>query len=318
MGRFPAKDLEAFYKEEERSGNRRNWERRLITQISDRELITRHEVQQEIPDILITNYTMLEYMLLRPIEKDIFSETKKWLEQDKDNKFLLILDEAHMYRGSGGAEVALLIRRLLSRIGAINDKSRCILTTASIPTTIAKDKPNEILQFAEDISNIDKKNYVLIQGKEKIYSKTRKLNKKEITSLNNFDLKAFYNYADNLQDSVNEIQKLFRGLSISFSNEEIKSVTQLKNFVFKYLKDFEPILHIKNYLKKPRQIPDLSKDLTNSSKNEDIKSTEVLIQLGNFANQKGDGRVLLSTRMHLFFRGLSGIFACINSSCNKK
>ena len=52
--------------------------------------------------------------------------------------------------------------------------------------------------------------------------------------------------------------------------------------------------------------------------NENIKSTEILIQLGNFANQKGNNRVLLSTRMHLFFRGLSGIFACINPACNKK
>ncbi len=72
-------------------------------------------MQEQAPDLLITNYSMLEYMLLRPIERPIFAQTREWLAADTRNQFLLVLDEAHMYRGVGGAEVGLLIRRLLSR-----------------------------------------------------------------------------------------------------------------------------------------------------------------------------------------------------------
>jgi ATP-dependent helicase YprA (DUF1998 family) len=75
IGQWPAKDLQAFFRAEleeirqTRNGpqRRRHWDRRLLTQPGDRELLTRHETQNHCPDILITNYSMLEYMLMRPI-----------------------------------------------------------------------------------------------------------------------------------------------------------------------------------------------------------------------------------------------------------
>ena len=99
----------------------------------DAELITRFEMQQFCPDILITNYSMLEYMLLRPREAKIWNDTKKWLESSSDNKLLFIIDEAHMYRGSSGGEVAFLIRRLFHKLGITRDRVQFILTTASMP-----------------------------------------------------------------------------------------------------------------------------------------------------------------------------------------
>ena len=40
--------------------------------------MTRHEIQNRCPELLITNYSMLEYMLMRPIERNIFEQTKEW------------------------------------------------------------------------------------------------------------------------------------------------------------------------------------------------------------------------------------------------
>lgn len=51
---------------------------RAIERAEDPELLTRHEIQAECPDLLITNYSMLEYMLLRPIERNIFSDTRSY------------------------------------------------------------------------------------------------------------------------------------------------------------------------------------------------------------------------------------------------
>ena len=52
-------------------------------------------MQQFCPDILITNYSMLEYTLLRPIEAKIWNDTRKWLHEKEENRLLFIIDEAH-------------------------------------------------------------------------------------------------------------------------------------------------------------------------------------------------------------------------------
>ena len=92
IGQWPCKDLKAFYGKEfeeatqtsdGRSRVYRHWNERLKTQSTDRELMTRHEMQEGCPDLLITNYSMLEYMLMRPIERSIFASTRDWLDADE-------------------------------------------------------------------------------------------------------------------------------------------------------------------------------------------------------------------------------------------
>ena len=113
---------------------------RHIPDAEDAELITRFEMQEFCPDILITNYSMLEYMLLRPREAKIWKETREWLHRSKENRLLFVIDEAHMYRGSSGGEVALLIRRLFHKLGVNREKVQFILTTASMPDKDSEDK----------------------------------------------------------------------------------------------------------------------------------------------------------------------------------
>lgn len=80
------------------------------------ELCDRWTIQDFPPDILITNYSMLNVMLMRPDEDAIFDSTKKWLAESEDNIFHIVLDELHSYRGTSGTEVAYLLRMLLSRL----------------------------------------------------------------------------------------------------------------------------------------------------------------------------------------------------------
>lgn len=104
---------------------------RAIERPEDAELLLRHEVQDAPPDLLITNYSMLEYMLLRPIERPIFEATRAFFAANPDEKLLFVLDEAHLYRGAGGTEVALLIRRLRNRLGLVPERLQVIATSAS-------------------------------------------------------------------------------------------------------------------------------------------------------------------------------------------
>ena len=75
------------------------------------------------PDILLTNYVMLELILTRPRER-------KMIEAAQGLRFL-VLDELHTYRGRQGADVSMLVRRVRDRLGA-GDSLRCIGTSATL------------------------------------------------------------------------------------------------------------------------------------------------------------------------------------------
>ncbi|MEG3907799.1 DEAD/DEAH box helicase [Microcoleus sp. w2-18bC1] len=98
------------------------------------EMWSRWDMQESPPDILITNYSMLNIMMMRSIENNIFDETRNWLARDSDNQFFLIIDELHAYRGTPGTEVAYILRLLYSRLGLTPDSPqlRILTTTASL------------------------------------------------------------------------------------------------------------------------------------------------------------------------------------------
>lgn len=100
------------------------------------EMWSRWEMQETPPDILITNYSMLNIMMMRSIEDNIFEQTKAWLAEPghPEREFFLIIDELHAYRGTPGTEVAYILRLLLYRLGLTPDspKLRILTTTASL------------------------------------------------------------------------------------------------------------------------------------------------------------------------------------------
>jgi len=102
------------------------------------EKIAREAMQQSPPHILITNYSMLEYMMLRPKDDSVFSGA---------NLRYIVLDEAHIYRGATGIETALLMRRLRARIST-QKTVQYILTSATLG---GKDADDEIVAFAENL-----------------------------------------------------------------------------------------------------------------------------------------------------------------------
>ncbi len=98
----------------------------------------RERILTNPPDILLTNYVMLELMLTRPLERSalIISAT---------NLSFLVLDELHTYRGRQGADVAMLVRRLRGAVGAT--ALQCIGTSATLAGPGAK--AEQRLQVAE-------------------------------------------------------------------------------------------------------------------------------------------------------------------------
>ena len=108
------------------------------------ELVFRDEMRDTPPHILFTNYSMLEYLLIRPDDSPLFDDGRgaHWR--------FLILDEAHAYRGAKGIEMAMLLRRLKERVrdGGRRDPFRCIATSATIASGHTQDDQYTVADFA--------------------------------------------------------------------------------------------------------------------------------------------------------------------------
>ena len=96
------------------------------------EMWSRWDMQDAPPDILITNYHMLNIMLMRRIEAGVFDKTRDWLKSDPANKFFLVVDELHSYRGTAGTEVAYILRLLLDKLGlSLESEQLAFLATSA-------------------------------------------------------------------------------------------------------------------------------------------------------------------------------------------
>ena len=85
----------------------------------------REEILKNPPDILLTNYVMLELMLTRPAERRLIQQTQGKLQ-------FLVLDELHTYRGRQGSDVAMLVRRVRELFDTPN--MQCVGTSATLST----------------------------------------------------------------------------------------------------------------------------------------------------------------------------------------
>lgn len=123
------------------------------------EMVVRWDMVQQPPDILITNFSMLNAVLMREKESHIFNATKKWLE-DSRNVFTVVVDELHLQRGTAGSEVAMVLRSLLRRLdlGPNSPQLRVIATSASLNSDQAG------LSYLEQFFGVDQDSFTPTEG----------------------------------------------------------------------------------------------------------------------------------------------------------
>jgi len=124
------------------------------------EMLSRWDMVADPPDVLVTNYAMLNALLMRDFERSFFESTRTWLKEDPRNEFTLVVDELHSYRGSAGSEIALVIRKLFDRLGlnASSPQLRIIATSASLGNG------NESVDFLEQFFGVDRSTFVTTAG----------------------------------------------------------------------------------------------------------------------------------------------------------
>jgi DEAD/DEAH box helicase domain-containing protein len=125
-------------------GEAPNEESSRVQQLADGSfsIITdRHALRENPPDILLTNYKMLDFLLIRAADAPL------WARQQPDTLRYLVVDELHTFDGAQGTDLACLIRRLKGRLETPLGQLVCVGTSA----TLGSDGERDLLDFAGQI-----------------------------------------------------------------------------------------------------------------------------------------------------------------------
>ena len=111
--------------------------------MSEHGVITDHETMlNNAPDILMTNYKMLDYLLVRP------KDALLWRDNEPETLKYIAVDELHTFDGAQGTDLACLLRRLKRRLGIYDGYLCCVGTSATMGS---KENDSNILNYAEEI-----------------------------------------------------------------------------------------------------------------------------------------------------------------------
>ncbi len=273
------------------------------------ELLSREEMRENPPHILITNYAMLEYLLLRPKDSPFFDG------EDAKNWKFLILDEAHIYSGATGIEMAMLIRRLKDRVCEnMEGDLQCVATSA----TLVKEAEDfgKVAEFATNLfgekfewdpeddnkQDIIKGERIKTAGKGifepplEIYSEIEKIIHEGSSSL---------------------ISKLFdlckeKGLPEDIlNNVKDNCNNNTKKFLYDILSKDKRVIRLKSLLEDgAKNIQECVKQLLNNDNPSEKEYGEIisLINILVWARPDSESLPLLPARYHLFVRAPEGIF----------
>lgn len=298
INKYPAKfgrdGLEAFIENLEKNIHEPN--------PYDAEFITRFEMQTYPPDILITNYSMLEFMLMRQREANIWDKTKEWLQSVEENRLLIVLDEAHMYRGSPGGEIALLLERLFFRLDITKEKVQFILTTASMPT----DEKIAIDDFYSGLTGKKTSKYVFLTG-----SKDNLPENSEIKT----DVKALVSIGYNQVYGDEIINRIKNFANAVFETNLDVNISQAdaQEWLYDNLPRYEAFVSLNRLCRDGAKSYTYIRDTLFDNHPDADKALDALLVLVSLAEK--DGNVLFPVRLHMFLRGLQGLYACSNPNC---
>ena len=213
---------------------------------NENELISREQMISNPPNILITNYAMLEYLMVRPKDSEFFNENNadKW-------KFI-VLDEAHVYNGSIGIEVSMLLRRVKAKL--CNNTIQYILTSATLG---GKNDNKKVAEFAKSLCDTSFNEDDVVRAirismnepptikclNKEIYNKLAYNidNEDEINRLLKYILKVDYvlNYKEALYDMVINDKNYWDIRKVLTSNPcTIETISQKLNWTEKEVEDF--------------------------------------------------------------------------------
>ena len=248
------------------------------------ELISREQMQDDPPHILVTNYAMLEYLMVRPDDSVFFQNGSSW-------KYV-VLDEAHVYSGSTGIEVSMLLRRLKSTLKGSN--LQYILTSA----TLGDENSNkEVAEFASALcaAPFSAADVIRAYRVETVIQNTK----------TNLPAEFYRACGDELAKDIPDEKRIavllqqYAGVSCSTG--------ELSEWLYDALECDRTFQKIKHFMNIPRKVKEISRHAGWS----DSDTERFIITASNAA--KG-GIQLFDARYHMFLRATESVFVTLGSN----
>ncbi len=256
---------------------RQNFKIKFGYEALSNEILSREKMQQEPPHILLTNYAMLEYLLIRPKDSVFFDSpcASFW-------KYIVV-DEAHTYKGANGTEIALLLRRLKERIQ--HNTKQPIQFIATSATLGSDNSSNDLVSFAVDIFNapFTKEDIVTADRKKSEYSEKHET----------------FSHKDYCRLEKESEQ---------YSEEEKRT------FLYENLKNDRRIIALQRFLEEgPRGIGEVANEIFDEFEDSEVRKQHLvrLINLASGAYSEKNSSPLISSRYHLFVKSLDGMFVTL-------
>ena len=253
------------------------------------EMWSRQQMQDNAPDILITNYSMLNIMLMRNIESPIFEQTKAWLQSDTKNIFHIIIDELHTYRGTSGTEVAYILRILLDRLGLTPNSAQVQYLASSASMEDSEQTKEYLGQFFGLTTDEIKDRFVLLQNppSDEIIKPSKELPKEQLLQ---FDV-----------DSSDLLKKC--------------NCSSMFEIVTKYeLDKWLKYGMTKDGRITASKIDDICLNLNLPNDKEGYDIIESMIKI--ICQAKVGNNYIMPLRAHYFFRNINGLWACSDPNCS--
>lgn len=290
----------------------------------DNELKSREEMHTAPPHILLTNYAMLEYLLLRPAASPLFDG-----DTGRHWRFIII-DEAHVYDGANATEIAMLLRRLQDRIaGDQHGRIQAIATSATLGR--GEEDFGAVAEFASHLFN---KPFVWNENDE---------SQQDVIGADLLPIQAlgpvwglgspdFYGVLHKIIDEANlSLVERISKLELAAAKAGVPdNVLQQARFVAQQSPDLANqrwLYHVLNGDDRLRQLLEALK-LTPSLLNQvalrvfpDATNPEQalvdMVALAVMARTGSEEMPLLPARYHVFARALEGAFICLNRDGHK-
>lgn len=246
------------------------------------ELISREAIRKTPPQILFTNPTMLNYMLLRNKDRTI-------LEKSQGKLRWILLDEAHTYTGSAAAELALQLRRVLQAFDVTVDQVNFAVTSATMGDS--EEDQSRLKTFVSQLTGKQPKDIVIIGGQRIIPTLNEEKAQECLKKIN-----------DDLKTSIDleQVEKMRKKLN----RKAAVSLRELGECFDKTLSSATKA----------------DKDTHQHNESTREKLLEVIDALGEKVeglNADGTDSALLPTRIHLFARSIGGVYTCVNPECKR-
>lgn len=253
-------------------------------QLKPNQIFSRELLRKEPAPILMTNATMLEYMLVRQVDSPILDISRR-----EQSLRWIVLDEAHTYIGSQAAEMSLLLRRVVQAFGRNSEEIRFIATSA----TIAGEDAKENLQtYLADLAGVRLDQVEVISG-SRVWPDIQQ---------NGAPQKFEFQTLREIDGTSEVSADRFGALTNSHIARQLRHAVVSSD--------------------KPLDLNDLVSGVANELKSTSLadRQREVLnwLDLLTGTRRSVQEPPFLKLRIHLFQRMLHGLWACVDPTCSAK